>query len=261
MFSGWLGDRVLGSRPVLDPTSTASPPPADAVIRPMVFLLDPATGAETALDAAPFWRPSVDPTGSRAIYWDGTLTLADNGFEWRPGTGALVLGAWPPVPAPAPEAPASEPPPSETPATEAPASEMPVAESVDPSAAPPSSPSTEPTAPAQLIDSSAIRDWDARWDETGSHVAIWIADQTDPTIGRLSLYAVDPATGLIDLADPLLSSQPAMPGFSIASDRLAWATPPNQDGDGSQVEVLAWTKDDSGKVQSAPGDEHVVVIR
>ena len=244
----------------------------------MAFLLDPATGAETALDAAPFWRPSVGPSGSWAIYWDGTLTLANNGFEWRPGTGALVLGVWPPVPAPAPEPPASEPPvsapPSETPATDAPASETPVAESaaesVDPSAVPPSgsaegsvpppSPSPEPT-PAQVIDSNPIRDWDARWDESGSHVAIWIADQTDPTIGRLSLYVVDPATGTIDLANPLLSAQPSLPGFSITSDRLAWATPDNQDGEGSHVEVLAWTKDDSGQVQSAPGEEQVVVIR
>jgi hypothetical protein len=133
--------------------------------------------------------------------------------------------------------------------------------SPDDSAAPSSSPSPEPTAPPQVLDASAIRDWDARWDESGTHLAIWIADEADPTIGRLSLYVFDPATGTLDLANPLLSAQPALPGFSIASDRLAWATPPNQDGEGSHVEVLAWTGTDSGQVQSAPGEDQVVVIR
>jgi hypothetical protein len=272
VFSGWLDTRLIGSRAVIDEAVTEGTPapvtPAPvADVRPETFLLDPATGAETALDAAPFWRPSVDPTRLWAVYWDGTITLADNGFEWRANAGQLVIGAWPPVPpdpslAPASEAPGSEPPGSEPPAAESPdASAVSPPVSPDDSAAPSSSPSPEPTAPPQVLDASAIRDWDARWDESGTHLAIWIADEADPTIGRLSLYVFDPATGTLDLANPLLSAQPALPGFSIASDRLAWATPPNQDGEGSHVEVLAWTGTDSGQVQSAPGEDQVVVIR
>jgi hypothetical protein len=304
VFSGWLDGRMIGSRAVVVETvaegspvpTDASPVPTDASpvptdgspaptdaspsptvaspapltdLRPEAFLLDPATGAETALPAAPFWRPSVDPSGRWAVYWDGTVSLADNGFEWRAASGQLVVGAWPPVPEEPAAVPGSEPPASEAPASGSPdaspvspdASPVSPAVSPDESATPSSSPSPEPTALPQVIDTSAIRDWDARWDETGTHLAIWIADQADPAIGRLSLYVFDPATGTLDLAEPLLSAQPALPGFSIASDRLAWATPDNQDGEGSHVEVLAWKGSDSGQVQSAPGDDQVVVIR
>jgi hypothetical protein len=261
VFSGWLDGRLLGSRAVVDPSAdpsanpsadpsadpSAEPSPA-ADARPEAFLIDPASLVETVLDAARFWRPSVDPTGAWAVYWDGTLALAENGYEWRPATGQLVLGAWPPVPAPDPEvSPSGEPAASP-------------GESPDESAAA-SSESPAPAALPQVLDVNEIRDWDARWDETGSHLAIWIADVADPTIGRLSLYVVDPATGTVDLENPLLSSQQALPGFSIDSGRLAWATPPNQDGQGSHVEVIAWTDDASGKVESAPGEDQVVVIR
>jgi hypothetical protein len=290
VFSGWLDGQMIGSRavvvetvPEVSPVPTdASPVPADASptptdgspapaeaspvplldLRPEAFLLDPATGAETPLPEAPFWRPSVDPIGHWAVYWDGTVSLADNGLEWRAGAGQLVVGAWPPVPAEPPVAEGSQPPASETPASGSPdTSPVSPAVSPDDSATASSSPSPEPTAAPQVLDTSAIRDWDARWDEAGTHLAIWIADQADPTIGRLSLYVFDPATGTLDLAEPLLSAKPALPGFSISSDRLAWATPDNQDGEGSHVEVLAWKGHDSGQVQSAPGDDQVVVIR
>ena len=125
------------------------------------------------------------------------------------------------------------------------------------SATPAETASPEPTSAGQVLDDSAIGDWD----DTGSHLAIWIADPADPTIGRLSLYVVNSRTGRLDLDSPLLKSRPALPGFSMGKDRLAWAAPPLQNGDGSHVEVLAWTKSASGKVESAPGDEPVVVIR
>ena len=51
----------------------------------------------------------------------------------------------------------------------------------------------------------------------------------------------------------------ALPGFSIANGRLAWATPPGQDGEGSRVQVVAWTDDAVGAVESGPV-ENVVVI-
>jgi hypothetical protein len=244
------------------PSPTVASPAPLTDLRPEAFLLDPATGAETPLPAAPFWRPSVDPSGRWAVYWDGTVSLADNGFEFRASSGQLVVGAWPPVPPDPSVAPASEPATSEPPASGSPdASPVLPRVSPDDSATPSLSPSPEPTARPQVLDASAVRDWDARWDDTGTHLAIWIADQADPAIGRLSLYVFDPLTGTLDLAEPLLSAQPALPGFSIARDRLAWATPPNQDGEGSHVEVLAWKGNDSGQVQSAPGDDQVVVIR
>jgi hypothetical protein len=52
---------------------------------------------------------------------------------------------------------------------------------------------------------------------------------------------------------------PALPGFSIADGRLAWATPRGQGGEGSRVQVVAWTDDAVGAVESGPV-ENVVVI-
>ena len=52
----------------------------------------------------------------------------------------------------------------------------------------------------------------------------------------------------------------ALPGFSIGDGRLAWATPPGQGGEGSRVQIVAWTADGVGTVETAPGED-VLVIR
>ena len=44
-------------------------------------------------------------------------------------------------------------------------------------------------------------EFDVRWDETGTWLAVWLADATDPTVGRLSLLHLDPATGELDRPD------------------------------------------------------------
>jgi hypothetical protein len=61
----------------------------------------------------------------------------------------------------------------------------------------------------------------------------------------------------------VLTDVPALAGFSIGDRRLAWATPPGQDGDGSRLQVLAWNGDDSGLVVSEPGSgsDPIVVVR
>jgi hypothetical protein len=65
---------------------------------------------------------------------------------------------------------------------------------------------------------------------------------------------VDPFDGRIDLANPPLSSEPALAGFSIADGRLAWAAPATGAEKASRVLILAWTNDGFGQVESAPGD-------
>jgi hypothetical protein len=102
--------------------------------------------------------------------------------------------------------------------------------------------------------------FDARWDETGSAFAVWIEDAADPSFGRLSLYFVDPATGELDQPENAPREEPALPGFSIGEGRLAWATPSGQGGEGSRVQIVAWTDDGVGTAETAPGDQ-VVVIR
>jgi hypothetical protein len=295
VFAGWLGGQALGSRAVAvvpqtpeaseapaaspaasaptsaAPASTEASGPPDASpsatpapeTRAETFLIDPATGAQTILTDAPFWRPSVDPTGTRAVYWDGTL-VSNDGLEWEPGEGRLVLGAWPPLPSSAPsETPSASPSASVAPSESASAqptgsASAPASAAPSGSEAPAESASPEPSgAPVVVVHDAAVADWDARWDVSGTRLAVWLADAADPTVGRLSLYIVDPATGSLTL-DPNLASQPALPGFSIGENRVAWATP---DGEASHVEVLAWTENGSGKVESAPGDEQVVVIR
>jgi hypothetical protein len=61
----------------------------------------------------------------------------------------------------------------------------------------------------------------------------------------------------------VLVDVPALAGFSIGDGRLVWATPPGQGGEGSRVVVLAWSGDDSGRIESAPGkgSAPVVVIK
>jgi hypothetical protein len=126
---------------------------------------------------------------------------------------------------------------------------------------PSSSPSASPAggrgiAPVELA-SGPVRDWDARWDETGTHLAVWVATTGDPRIGDLTLYSVDAATGRVQT----LNRVPALAGFSIGKGRLAWATPRGQDGQGSRLQVVAWTKDSVGSVESRESTEVLVVIR
>jgi hypothetical protein len=51
----------------------------------------------------------------------------------------------------------------------------------------------------------------------------------------------------------------SLPGFSIGEGRLAWATPPGQGGEGSRVQIVAWTPDNVGTVETAPGEDLIVV--
>ena len=113
--------------------------------------------------------------------------------------------------------------------------------------------------PAAVVAKGPFAEFDVRWDETGSWLAVWVADGSDPSIGRLSLLQLDPVTGELDRPHGAPRDMPALPGFSIANGRLAWATPPGQGGEGSRVQVVAWTDDSVGAVESGPV-ENVVVI-
>jgi hypothetical protein len=110
-----------------------------------------------------------------------------------------------------------------------------------------------------VIADGPISEYDVRWDETGTWLAIWLADSSDPTIGRLSLLRLDPATGKLERPHGAPKDVTALPGFSIADGRLAWATPPGQGGEGSRVQIVAWTKDTVGAVESGPVEDVVVI--
>jgi len=111
----------------------------------------------------------------------------------------------------------------------------------------------------EVITDAAISEFDARWDETGSWLAVWLADASDPAIGRLSLLHLDPVSGKLERVHGAPKDVTSLPGFSIANGRLAWATPPGQGGEGSRVQIVAWTDAGVGAVESGPV-EGVVVI-
>ena len=122
--------------------------------------------------------------------------------------------------------------------------------------------STDPTAPqgaAQIIVDEPVADFDVRWDDSATWFAVWTSDVTDPTLGRLSLFHVDPLTGLLDQPPGAPVDAAALPGFSIGQGRLAWATPPGHGGEGSRVQIVAWTADGVGGIESAPGEDLIVV--
>jgi hypothetical protein len=116
-----------------------------------------------------------------------------------------------------------------------------------------------PDVPTQIVAAGPIADFDARWDDSGSWLAIWIADPIDPGLGRLSLLHFDPATGLLDRPPGAPQDVTAMPGFSIGFGRLAWASPPGQGGEGSRIQIAAWTADEVGAIESIPVDGAIVV--
>jgi hypothetical protein len=116
---------------------------------------------------------------------------------------------------------------------------------------------TETTAP--VVAEGSFSEFDVRWDETGNWLALWVADTNDPAIGRLSLVHFDPATGRLDRPKGAPEDVTALPGFSIANGRLAWATPPGQGGEGSRVQIVAWTDKSVGAIESGPVEDVVVV--
>jgi len=105
-----------------------------------------------------------------------------------------------------------------------------------------------------------IADFQMTFDPTGTRLAIWIADASDPTVGTLQLIVLDPESGNIDPSLTPLPGVPAMRGFSIELGRLAWISPSGQDGAESSVHVLAWSTDTFGEVQTRPAS-HLFIVR
>ena len=230
VFGSWMGDVMVGSTVVV--TSRGEGAATKVELEPVAFLLDPATSTRTDLpQTGKAWRPAVDPRGRLAVYWSGTLRPTTvPGFA--PDAGHLVLGDW---------------------------------------GTGSSAPSDGPLPTTLNGDQIAIRhettiatgqmdEWDARWDSTGTHLAVWIASQQNPAVGRLSLYAVDSFNGKIDLKKPLLDKRVAAAGFAISEGKLVWAEP-SDDGSiaSGTIQLLAWTDEGVGTVKTVTGP--VIVIR
>ncbi len=234
-----------------------------------------------------YWSGTVTPADPAEAAASGQVE------SWRPATGHLVLDGWSealtPLPSasPGPDATASSAPSPSAPdqsaaaATKGPSGKhqsngsaahaspsiTPVAPA-DASGAPPASPSAPipslaegPTGTPIELAPGPIADFDARFDPTGRRLAVWVLDAPDSSAGRLWLVVLDPVAGSVD---PNLQPMPApgvqaLRGFTIDTGRLAWATPPGQDGQPSSVQVLAWMGDAFGQVESVPGGNPQIV--
>lgn len=194
--------------------------PAADVSEPSSVVIDPSTGDEQSVGDV--WRPMVDPSGRFAIGWRGTLEHAEDPLLWTPARGRLELRTW----------------------------------SIDGDAGAP-----DGSEDHRVVADSAHRDFDVRWDETGEWVAVWIGDERDPATGRLTLYRLDTKRQRLEQVEgaPVVDVH-ALPGFSIGSGRLAWATPRGQGGEGSRVQIAAWSQAGVGIVESSPGED-VRIIR
>ncbi|HEY7132022.1 MAG TPA: zf-HC2 domain-containing protein, partial [Candidatus Limnocylindrales bacterium] len=84
-FGSWVGDDIAVGSSVAEATGGPGPRAGAS------FLLDPRTAAQVALpQTGRTWRPSVDPTGRRAVYWAGSLRRSDDAPVDVPDDGRLV---------------------------------------------------------------------------------------------------------------------------------------------------------------------------
>jgi len=290
-FAGWLGGLVLANRvepdvaeeapPVnadattppslkptpeptpggsVDPNATPAASPVIAEDHPVALLLDPDTGVETPMRGWDMWHPTVDPTGRSIVYWSGTLVRDGTGMGWTLGTGRLVLDGWENPSTAAPGEVTPEPGSTEVPgslpadAPEATATPGPTVANGDPL------PAIGPAGHPVVLAEGPLTDFDTWFDPEGIRLAVWIADPDDPAVGTLRLVVLDPDTLALDpTADPL-PGVAALRGVSMNSGRLAWVTPPGQDGEGSHVQVLGWRGRDFGQIRTIQG-EHLSVVR
>jgi len=242
-FSAWLGGTVLASHIAASAEQPGSPGNPKGSNAPGAsgngnhgqghaiegtassFLFDPATGASTELAQADMWMPVVDPKGRFVAYWSGSLRSTD-GVTWQLGDGHLVLDGWrAATPAPTGSAAASD-----APAASADAG----------------GPAGHPTP----IVTSHVEDFVAKFDPDGIRLAVWVSESAGASDGRLHLVVIDAATGAIS-SQPL-SGEPALRRFSIGANRLAWVSPSGQDGHESTLQVLGWSGDTFGQIESEP---------
>lgn len=268
-FAGWLGNQILantvlpaipadgpapgasipvatGSTAPLDLDATSDGSPAMVEEHPIAFILDPETMVSTVLAAQDMWHPTVDPTGRSVVYWAGTVVPDETGMGWNLGTGQLVIDGWLGIADGSGE--------SGGPAGNAsPSPEATVAG--DEPALPEVGPAGHPVA----LSGGPGFSFDVWFDPSGLRFAVWFADPADPTVGTLRLVVLDEETLQIDGTNDPLPGVAALRGVSINEGRLAWVTPPGQDGEGSHVQVLGWHGRNFGQVRTIQAERLFVV--
>ena len=160
LFAGWVGGLALVSSIVVDHDHIAGVEPPDTTVRSV--LIDPASGHQVGDPIAGAWRPSIDPDGGFAVFWEGTVARDRESTGWRPTTGRLVIARFRleriPFPAGIPVSPGSWP--TLTPVV---------------------------TGTVPLAD-AGVAGWDVLWDVPGGRASVWILDEDGSS--RLVTFAL-----------------------------------------------------------------------
>jgi hypothetical protein len=250
-FSAWLGNMILASR--IAPDATPAEPGASgangngngignasgngqgAAItgHPTSFLFDPVTSTSTDLARADVWLPVVDPSSRFVAYWSGTLRSTD-GVSWQLADGQLVLDGWSGGAAVTPSSSTASGTPGST------------------------TPGVGPAGHGTPIVTSHVEAFRTKFDPEGIRLAVWVGETLGQPVGRLHLVVIDPATATVK-PDAPLEGVPALGRFSIDTNRLAWVSPPGQDGQESSLQVLGWDGEQFGAIQAEPAPDLLII--
>jgi hypothetical protein len=150
--------------------------------------------------------PEASPSTSAEALMSGTPTTASP--TDTPGPVAPNLATPSPSPAAGEATPIPTPEPSASPAPATPV----------PTATPLLLPQLLPVAQ----NPGAVQTWQVRWDRTGQHVAIWVANKDSSKVGQLSLFSVDRTAERVDTGEPLLAAQQVMSNIQFDSAHLVY---------------------------------------
>jgi hypothetical protein len=226
-LAGWLGGQVLISE-----FSGASASSGTAAAGYASYVFDPKTGAVERIDR-PMLLPSSDSTGRFLVYWAGTVVFDRSSGMWHAGAGDLYFDSWSNLTlTPSTFAPAVAPTDSPTPiATPADASLAPGETPADTPAAVPTDAGSQgqpPSATARILETAdkpgQVQDWIVRWDASGRHAAVWVAESGRIDVGRLTVFAVDRTAGHAALVQALPGSDRVTNGLDFDDGHLVYTS-------------------------------------
>jgi hypothetical protein len=221
------GELFLVDWALLDPFAAADPGPTAQPTEPAATE-DP--GPTPATDGAA--SPPAPPDGATA-----TPTLRP------PQLLTLPPDSRPSEPAITPQPATSEPAITPQPATSEPAATPNVS---------PRLPLLWPLEPTRDAEAQPVLDWEVRWTPDGTALGYWIADVPTASWGRLTVVPLDPQTGELGLATPLLAPTLARRSFTLGRSRVAWVGPAESTPEG-ELRISVWGPDGSGVLRfSAP---------
>lgn len=106
-------------------------------------------------------------------------------------------------------------------------------ESASPSGLATPAPTATPAPLPQLLPATqtagSVKTWQVRWDAAGLHVAIWVAEDgstsiASTSVGRLTLFSIDSAAGLVDTNEPLLAAEQVTSNIQFDNTYLVYTS-------------------------------------